>query len=143
MKEEMKVALKEAMKAKNQVVMNTLRAALTAIQYEEVAKGTENLPATEITEILKREVKKRKEEMEFAEKANRPEALDALKLEISTLERFLPKQMSASELEKLITKLKTDNPAANMGIVMKTLKEQHAGLYDSKMASELAKKIAG
>lgn len=142
MKDEIKKALVPAMKARQAVRVETIRALLTAIQYEEVAAGTENLPTNTIVEILKRELKKRKEEMEFVAKA-RPDGVEKLTEEIVTIEGFLPKQMSASELEGLITQIKSSNPAANMSAVMKVLKEQHAGLYDAKMASELAKRIAG
>lgn len=142
MKDDIKKALVPAMKARQAVRVETIRAVLTAIQYEEVAAGTENLPAATITEILKREVKKRREELEFVAKS-RPDGVEKINEEIATIEEFLPKQMSASELEGLITQIKASNPAANMGVVMKMLKEQHAGMYDSKMASELAKKIAG
>ena len=142
MKDQIKKALVPAMKAKEAVRVETIRAILSAIQYEEVAAGTENLPDSTVIEILKRELKKRKEEMEFVAKA-KPDDVAKLNQEIATIEGFLPKQMSSSELEAAITKIKTDNPAANMGVVMKVLKEQHSGLYDSKMASELAKRIAG
>jgi hypothetical protein len=141
-KDDIKKALVPAMKAREAVRVETIRALLTAIQYEEVAAGTENLPAATVTEILKREVKKRKEELEFVAKA-RPDGVAKLNEEIATIEGFLPKQMSASELEGVITQIKSSNPAANMGVVMKLLKEQHAGLYDSKLASDLAKRIAG
>ncbi len=142
MKDDIKKALVPAMKARQAVRVETIRAVLTAIQYEEVAAGTENLPAATITEILKREVKKRREELEFVAKS-RPEGVAKINEELATIEEFLPKQMSSSELEGLITQIKTTNPAANIGVVMKMLKDQHAGMYDSKMASELAKKIAG
>lgn len=143
MKEAMKNAVKVAMKAHEKVKVETIRGVLTAIQYEEVAQKVDNLPAPAITEILKREIKKRKEEFDFAEKANRADLIARLKEEIATIETFLPKQMSATELEKVITDLKSANPQMNMGLIMKTLKENYSGQYDAKAASELAKKIGG
>jgi len=142
MKAEIKKALVPAMKARQAVRVETIRAVLTAIQYEEVATGTEELGSNAVVEILKRELKKRREELEYVAKA-RPDGVAKINEEIATIEEFLPKQMSTAELESVITQIKEGNPAANMGIVMKMLKEQHSGMYDSKMASELAKKIAG
>ncbi|NDC38593.1 MAG: hypothetical protein EBZ48_11140 [Proteobacteria bacterium] len=143
MKVELKDALKVSMKAGEKVRVETIRSALSAIQYEEVAQKVDDLPAAGIVEILKREIKKRKEEQEFAEKANRPDAIAKLNQEIATLEGFLPKQLAADELEKIIVELKAQNPQANMGLIMKALKDTYNGQYDSKLASELAKRIAG
>ena len=81
--------------------------------------------------------------MEFEEKANRTEQITALKSEIACLEAFLPTQLSAEQIEKIITDFKTANAAANMGVVMKELKDKYTGQYDGKLASDLAKKIFG
>ena len=143
MKAELKDALKVAMKAGEKVRVETIRSVLSAIQYDEVAQKVDDLPAAGVIEILKREIKKRKEEQEFAEKANRPEAIAKLHQEIATLEGFLPQQLSADALEKIISDLKTQNPQMNMGLIMKALKDTHNGQYDSKLASEIAKRIAG
>jgi uncharacterized protein YqeY len=143
MKAELKNALKAAMKAGEKVRVETIRSALSAIQYEEGAQKVDELPAAGAIEILKREIKKRKEEQEFAEKANRPEAIAKLDQEIATLEGFLPQQLSAEALEKVISELKAQNPQMNMGLIMKALKDSHNGQYDSKLASEIAKRIAG
>ena len=143
MKAELKDALKVAMKAGEKIRVETIRAVLSAIQYDEVAQKVDDLPAAGVIEILKREIKKRKEEQEFAEKANRPEAIAKLDQEIATLEGFLPQQLSAEALEKIISELKAQNPQMNMGLIMKALKDSHNGQYDSKLASEIAKRIAG
>lgn len=139
LKNALKDAVKDAMRAKEKIKLETLRIALSVIQYEEINKG--DLPDDAIVQILKSEIKKRRESLEFAEKSGRAEAIDALHQEIAALEAFLPKQMSAEELEKIIIGIKAANPAANMGIAMKELKEKFPGLYDSKLASELAKKL--
>lgn len=143
MKAQLKDALKVAMKAGEKVRVETIRSALSAIQYEEVAQKVDELPAAGVIEILKREIKKRKEEEEFAAKANRPEAIAKLHQEMATLEGFLPQQLSSEALEKIIAELKAQNPQINMGLIMKALKDTHNGQYDSKLASEIAKRIAG
>jgi uncharacterized protein YqeY len=142
MKQKLQTALKDAMRARAQVKLDTIRALMSAIDYEEEQKGGELDEATS-TEIVKRELKKRKEEMEYAEKAARTDQIASLKEEMAILEGFLPQQMSDLELETLITSMKTATPELNMGGLMKLLKEQHAGLYDAKKASELAKRIGG
>lgn len=143
MKEDLRTAMKEAMKAKEKVRLETIRAILTAIQYEEVAKGTEDLPKDSIIAILQNEGKKRREAIEFAEKANRAEAIETLKLEIAVIENFLPKQLSAHELEKIVSDLRTVNPALNVGTAMKALKDGYLGQYDGKLASDVVRRVLG
>ncbi len=137
----LKEQLKEAMKAKDRVKMDTLRAALSAIQYEEMQKGTEDLPEETFHAILKNEIKKRREAIEYAEKANRLEEIETAKIEIYVLEGFLPTQLSAEQLEKELLGLKESTPGINMGQAMKALKDKFSGQYDGKLASDLAKKV--
>lgn len=143
MKESLKSALKEAMKARDQVRMDTIRSILSALQYEEMQKGVDDLPSDSAIAILKSELKKRREEYEFAEKAARAEAIEKLNKEISVIEGFLPSQLNAESLEKILGGLKAAEPGLNMGLAMKKLKDGYAGQYDGKMASEIAKKVFG
>lgn len=63
----------------------------------------------------------------------------AVKREISILNEYLPQQMDESQLRTAIDMFKAENPDANMGSIMAHLKANFAGLYDGKMASQLAK----
>jgi uncharacterized protein YqeY len=141
MKAALQAAVKEALKARDKTRLDTLRLLLSAIQYEELEKKTEPLPTEGIISVLQREVKKRREEIEYAQQAGREEQLAKLNQEIQILEEFLPKQLSAGDLEKTIVELKQQNAGANMGAIMKLLKERHAGQYDGKLASEIAKRV--
>ena len=143
MKAQLKDALKTAMKAGDKVKVETIRSILSAVQYDEVAQKVDELPAPSILEVMKRELKKRKEEIDFAEKANRPDLLPKLQLEVAAIEAFLPQQLSSAEIEKIVTDLKASNPTFNMGMIMKSLKDSYNGQFDSKVASEIAKRIAG
>jgi uncharacterized protein YqeY len=139
LKNTLKDAVKDAMRAKDKVKLETLRIALSVIQYEEISKG--ELADEPIVQILKSEIKKRKESIEIIEKTGRADSVPTIKEEIAALEVFLPKQLSSTELEKILTDMKAANPATNMGVAMKELKEKYPGLYDAKVASELAKKL--
>lgn len=143
MKEKFKAELKEAMKQKNRVKMDTIRGVLSAIQYEEMQKSTENLPVNDVVAILQREVKKREETIELSEKAGRTEVVESSKQEIAIIQIFLPTQLSASEIEKILVDMKTTEAGLNMGAAMKVLKEKYAGQYDGKVASEVAKRVLG
>lgn len=141
MKADLKRELTIAMKAKEQARVDTIRLLLSALQYEEVEKKVEELSSTDFSAILQREIKKLREEMEFAEKAGRSELLKSLEGQIKTIEEFLPKQLTGVEIEKIIVELKGSTPGLNMGSCMKILKEKFAGQYDAKIASDMAKKL--
>ena len=142
-KAKLQEAMKLAMKAKDKLRLDTIRGLLSAIQYEEMEKKVEELAPDAIVATIQREVKRRREELEFAEKANRLELVDKFKTEIAVLEGFLPSQLSVTDLEKVITDLKGSTPGLNVGGVMKHLKEKYSGQFDSKLASELCRKMLG
>jgi len=141
LKLKIKEQLKQAMKAREQVKMDTLRSLISAFQYEEIQKGVEDLPDDAALAILKTELKKRKEELEFAEKANRAEQKEQLFIEIRCIEAFLPSQLDAQQLEKILNGLRDSQPGLNVGTAMKMLKDAYPGQYDGKLASDVAKKV--
>jgi uncharacterized protein YqeY len=141
MKAQLQAAMKDAMRAKDKPKLDTIRGILAAIQYEEMDKKIEPLPDANILEVLQREIKKRREEIEYAEKASRLELVATLNTDIQTIEAFLPKQLSGEEIGAIVTQLRATDPALNMGGVMKVLKEKYAGQYDGKVASDLVKKM--
>ena len=143
MKAKLQAAMKEALKAKDKVRLDTVRGVLSAIQYEAMEKKVDDLSADQSLAVIQREIKKRREEIEFATQARRDDLLEKLQQEIAALEGFLPKQLSAVELEKILVDHKTSTPAATMSSSMKMLKEGYPGQYDGKMASELAKRVFG
>ena len=141
MKTKLKDAVKEAMKQKDKAKVTAIRGVLAAIQYEEMQKNVDDLAEADIFKVIKSEIKKRNEEIEFAEKAERTETLTALNSEIEMLSAFLPKQLSETELETIITDLKSVEPEINLGGVMKKLNETHSGLFDGKTASSIARRL--
>ena len=141
MKETLKAAVKEAMKARDRVKLDTLRALLTAIQYEEIRKGQPALKPEETLAILQNEVKKRRETIELARQGGRDEAIAPLQAEIAVLEHYLPEQLSAAQLEEIFREMKAANPALNLGSAMKQLKEAYAGQFDGKIASDCARRV--
>jgi len=143
MKSTLKEALKSAMKAQDRLRMETIRALLTEIQYEEMNRSVSEIPASDCSVVLQREVKKRQEAIGFEEQAGRADAKAKLTAEIAIIEEFMPKQMTAAELEAALVEYKTSTPGAVMGTAMKFLKERFAGQYDGKSASEIAKKVFG
>jgi uncharacterized protein YqeY len=143
MKVQLKEALKAAMKAQDRVRLDTVRTLLSEIQYEEMQRGVQELGAPECVAVVQRELKKRHEALEFAEKAQRPEQCTQLRAESAVLESLLPRQLDAAQIEGIIAELKGTTPALALPAVMKHLKENFAGQYDGKLASEVAKRVLG
>jgi len=141
MKATIRESLKGAMKSRDQVRLDTIRSILSEIQYEEMQKGIDDLPAQDVVTVLQRELKKRQESMQYEEQAGRADAVEKLKLEAKIIEGFLPQQMSAQELETVVKEFAATTPGASMPLAMKFLKEKYAGLYDGKTASEVAKRV--
>ena len=129
------------MKAKDKVCLDTIRMTLSAIQYEEVQKGVDALPDAAVAAILQNEAKKRKESIEFSQKANRPAEVAQLEEELGVLQRFLPAQLSAVDLEKILLDLKAATAGLSVGAAMKALRDQYTGQFDGKLASDVAKRV--
>lgn len=143
MKAKLKEELKLAMKAQDRLRLDTIRSALSEIQYEEMQKNVSDLSDAESLTVVQREVKKRHEAIQFAEQASRAEEKAKLQAEIAILEGFLPKQLSSEDLEKIIVGVKETTPGASMPIIMKHLKDNYAGQYDGRSASEIVKRVLG
>jgi uncharacterized protein YqeY len=141
MKTILKEALKTAMKAQDRLRTETIRSLLSEIQYDEMNRSINDLPAPDCALVLQREVKKRHESITFEEQANRQAEKIKLQNEIAIIEEFLPKQMTAQALEDLLQDYKHSTPGAAMSSAMKFLKENHPGQYDGKVASEIAKRV--
>ena len=142
MKDKIQNEIKEALRAKDQIKLNTLRGLKTAIEYEEIQKK-QDLKEDQIIAILKNEIKKRKEAIEYLEKDSRTEEIATQNQEIEILNSYLPQQLSEEKLTEILTQFKEANPDANMGMGMKHLKDSFAGQYDGKTASTLAKQVLG
>ena len=101
---------------------------------------------TDALAVVRKEIKKLQDSVDGAEKAGRPEAVDAAKAEIAVLEKYLPAAMSADELAKLVETVIAELGATSkkdMGGVMKALQERVAGRADSKsISTEVAKRLA-
>ncbi len=143
MKKKLQEEMKNAMKSKDKLALNTIRGVLSAIQYEEMRKSKDSLSDEEIISVIRSEIKKRVEALEYAEKDGRTETVEELKAEEAVLKNFLPQQMTEEELTAVVQGYKAENPAINMGEVMKKLKESYAGKYDGKLASSVVKSVLG
>ena len=137
--------MKDAMKAKNEGVLRSLR----AIKAEIIKAKTEPGAGGEIDEateqkFLQKMMKQRRDSLEIFEKQGRADLAAKEKEEMEVIERFLPKQLSEAEIKEavaaIITQIGATSPA-DMGKVMGIASKQLAGLADGKAISNLVKEL--
>jgi uncharacterized protein YqeY len=128
-KEKLEIALKEAMRAGDDVRKRSVRMVLAAVRQVEIDKQI-TLGEAAVLSIIQKEIKTRKESVEEARGANRPDIVAATEAEIVVLQAYLPEAMPADELiamvEKAISEVDAKLPS-DMGKVMKLLLPRVAG----------------
>jgi len=143
LKDQLNNAVKDAMRAGDDLRKTTLRMALSAIKFAEVQKGGP-LDEPEVLGILQKEIKSRHEAIEDARKAGRPDLETTANDEIAILQVFLPRPLTAQELEQMIHAAIAETGATSMrdmGKVMGTLTPRTRGRADGKTVSDLVKKL--
>jgi uncharacterized protein YqeY len=147
LKEQLRADLNDAMRARDQVRMRTLRMALTSITNEEVAGASaRELTNDEVLRVLTREAKKRREAAEAFTGAGRAEQAQAERAEGEVLAGYLPAQLSDDELAALVAAIAETGVAGPGGIgqVMKAVTPQVAGRADgARVAAEVRRQLAG
>ena len=139
-------SLKDAMRAKDQRAVSTIRMILAGLKDRDIAarpRGvTDGIDEAEILSMLQALIKQRNESAALYEQGNRPELAQQEREEIAVIERFLPKQMTDEESAAAIDSIVTELGAASikdMGKVMAELKARHAGQMDFAKAGGLVK----
>jgi uncharacterized protein YqeY len=142
-KTQLNQAVKDAMKAGDEVRKRTIRMVLAAIKQVEVDRRVE-LDEAAVIAILQKEIKLRKEALEEAKKANREDLAGAAQEEIEVLNVFLPQGLSADELRALVQAAIAETGAAGpaeMGKVMKVLLPQIQGRAPGDQVSAMVREL--
>ncbi len=134
--------LQAAMRARDRRRMDVLRGLITAIKNAQVEKRARELAASDLIAIVRRELNKRLEIIEYAKKGGRPELVAQNQAEKEILEGYLPPQLDQTALEAAIAHLAEELGTAQIGPLMAELGKRHPGQFNAKQASELIRKIA-
>lgn len=136
--------MKQAMKAKDEAALRTLRAIKAAILLEKTSEGGKEITEADEIKMLQKMAKQRRDSLDIFEKQNREDLAGKEREELAILERFLPKQMSADDLKEtlkgIIAQVGASSPA-DMGKVMGVASKQLAGQADGKAISEAVKQL--
>ena len=142
---EVMARMKDAMKAKDEAALRSLRAIKAAIIVAKTAEGAHGeLKEEDETKLLQKLVKQRKDSLEIFTKQARPDLAQKEQEEITIIEAFLPKQMDETTLREAVQKIITETGAtssSDMGKVMGTATKQLAGQADGKAISAVVKEL--
>jgi uncharacterized protein len=132
--------LKQAMRNKDATKVGVLRMLKSAFKYAAIAKsGAEaDLSDAEGVQVIRKQAKQRQDSIESFEKGGRAELADREKKELTILNSYLPRAMSADELTRVVRETIAEVGAtskAQMGAVMKALQAKVAGRADGKTLS--------
>lgn len=133
--------MKSAMRVRNKIQLNTLRALKSAIGNAAIEKGGagSELAENEIVNIIRKQIKQRQDSLEQFEKAGRSELAATEGEEITVLENYLPQPLSEEEIDAAVFSAIQESGAQgkqDMGKVMKILQEKTGGRADGKTLSQ-------
>ncbi|MBK8720866.1 MAG: GatB/YqeY domain-containing protein [Saprospiraceae bacterium] len=144
LEEKVMAELKEAMKAKDTVALDSIRAIKSAILLAKTDGTGKPIDDAREIQILQKLVKSRRESLEIYEKQGRTDLAATEKSQIAVIEKFLPAQMSPEEVEVVLKGILTEVGATSpkdMGKVMGAANQKLAGKADGRMISEIVKKL--
>ncbi len=148
-RDDMNNALKEAMKAKNERAVSTLRMVNSTLKNADIEARGSGKPAlgdAEVLAILQKMIKQRQESVEMYKKGARPDLVQQEEEEIAVISGYLPKQMADAEVTAAIEAAIAETGAAgmkDMGKVIAVLRGKYAGQMDFGKASGLVKAKLG
>jgi hypothetical protein len=145
LRDDIDAALKEAMKARNERAVSTLRMVNSTLKNADIeARGTGKpaLGDAEVIAALQKMVKQRQESVDLYKKGGRDDLVKQEEEEIAVISAYLPKQMSEAEMTAAIEAAIAETGAASMkdmGKVIGILRGKYAGQMDMGKASALVK----
>lgn len=141
--EKIKNDLRQALKAKDEARVSTLRFLLSAIHNKEIALQGKNLPDEEVVEVIRQQIKQRKESIEAFKTGKRDDLVKKEQGELEILNSYLPQQISEEELTKVVEEEILETGATGpgdfgkvMGGVMAKVKGQAEGQIVAKIVKE-------
>ena len=146
LRERLDADLKDAMRAKDELKLLTIRAIKSAVKYKEVEAANKVLDEPAIIAVITTQVKQRRDSAAEYKKANRLDLSDKEEKEIAILQLYLPTQLTAEQLTAEIAKAITEAGAKSvkdLGAVMKIVTPRLKGQAEGKAISDEVKSQLG
>ncbi len=147
LRDDLQNSLKEAMKSKDMKTVSAVRLIIAGQKEKDVearGKGLEKASDADLLAMMQTMIKQRNESIRIYKEGNRQDLADKEQDEIDVISRFLPKQLSAEEIENIVKSLISETGATgikDMGKIMGALKGKYAGRMDFGNASAIIKKL--
>lgn len=146
LQEQISAALKDAMRARDEVKMATLRLVLTAIKKRE-KEARSLLEDQEVISVITSQIKQRRESIEQYRKADREDLAQTEESELQILQGYMPEQVSEEEISNTLDEIIAEVGAVSMkdmGKVMKAAMAKLAGKADGQAVNAMVKaKLSG
>jgi uncharacterized protein len=138
LKDRIATDLKEAMKARDQLRVDTLRSALSGFTYKRTEAGVELNESDEL-DVVRKQVKQRNDAAAEFDKAGRTDLADKEKRERDILTAYLPAQKSPDEVRTVVKAILAELPGEtrNQGAVMKLAMAQLKGVADGNVVRQI------
>ena len=139
LKESLLTAMKEALKAKNSLKLNTIRGLISEVKNREIDLRRD-LEDDEIISIVSSQIKKRKEASTLFDKGGRSDLSEKENQEIIFLQEYLPEQVSEKDLRKRLKEIILElgvNDIKDLGKVMKIIIPEFKGRADNSQIKDL------
>lgn len=147
LRDDLQNSLKESMKNKDVTTVGAVRLIIAGMKEKDVdarGKGQGQASEADLLSMMQTMIKQRKDSIKMYVDGNRQDLADKEQAEIGVIERFMPKQMGATEVEKAIKEIIAATDASSikdMGKVMAGLKDKYAGQMDFGSASAVIKSL--
>jgi uncharacterized protein YqeY len=143
LRQQLETSLRDSLKSGDEIKKQTIRMVLSAVKFAEIEKG-KPLDDSGVTSTIQKEIKSRRESIQDAQKANRPDIIETTQKEISILETFLPKQLTEDEIRSLAISAIEEVQAKSiidMGKVMKVIIPKIQGRAPNDQVSQIIRKL--
>ncbi len=134
--------LKTAMKSKDTLTLNVVRMVKSAIQLEKINKKKQELTDEEVIDIVNKQIKMRKDSIAEFTKASREDLVSQNEREIEVLNKYMPKQLTMEEVNKIIDEafhLLNPTSMKDMGKIMKEITPKLKGKTDMGQVNQIIK----
>jgi uncharacterized protein YqeY len=131
--------MKQAMLAKDAPRLSTLRMLKSALEYYKIEKKQEQLADSDVTAVIKKQIKQRQDSIEGFTQGGRADLVAREQAELAVLKSYLPAELSAVEVEAIVKATIAELGATtrtDMGKVMKAVQAKLAGRADNRLVSQ-------
>ena len=140
--------LRQAMKARETLVVSTIRLILAGLKDRDIAArgrgNAEGLSDAEIQRMMQAMIKQRRESITLYQQGNRGDLAQREREEIAVIESFLPSQLDQAGIEAAVVAVIRETGAVgmkDMGRIMGMLRERHEGVIDFALAGAIVKRL--